>query len=336
MKKSLIALAILGGMSGAAMAQSSVSVYGVVDLGLQHSKSGGDKVTGIESGLQSGSRIGFKGTEDLGNGLKANFVLESGINADDGTFGQNDTPFGRQAWLGLEGDFGAVKLGRQYTPIRNALVSADPFGLESAGSLGRVAMNGNVGEIERVNNSVVYELAKNSLGLTGAVQYGFGESENSMSKDHSFGFAVGYKYNALDLGVAYNERDINSLAKQKSTALTGVYDFGVAKAHAAFGEEKISINGGQNIKSRTYMVGVSAPVTAAGTVKASYVINDQRTFNDADSKQFAVGYEHALSKRTNLYATLAHVSNDTNADLGGASANGKNVSTYQVGMRHAF
>lgn len=336
MKKSLIALAIMGGMSGAAMAQSTVSVYGVVDLGLQHSKSGDSKVTGIDSGLQSGSRLGFKGTEDLGNGLKANFVLESGINADTGTYGQGNTAFGRQAWLGLEGDFGAVKLGRQYTPIRNALLAVDPFALASAGSLSRIAMNGQVGEIERVNNSVVYELGKNSLGLTGAVQYGFGESPDSMSKDHSVGFAVGYKYNALDLGVAYNERDIDSLAKQKSTALTGVYDFGVAKAHAAFGEEKLSINGAQDIKARTYMVGVSAPVGAVGTVKASYVINDQRTFQDADSKQFAVGYDHALSKRTNLYATVAHVSNDDNAALGGASAAGKNVSTYQIGMRHTF
>lgn len=334
MKKSLIALAILGSVTGTAMAQSSVSVYGVVDMGLSHSSTGGDKVTGLDSGLQSGSRLGFKGTEDLGNGLKANFVLESGINVDEGTNGQGGAAFGRQSWLGLEGDFGAVKMGRQYSPIRNAMVAVDPFGLAGAGSIGRVGMNGQIGEIERVNSSVVYEAPANSLGLSAAVQYGFGEQTDSISTDSTVGFAVGYKRDALNLGLAYNKLDLGGQGDATTVGLTGLYDFGVAKAHAAYGEHKVEWAGAEQ-KSRTYMVGVSAPVGKAGTVKASYVLNDNRSQNDADSKQFAVGYDHALSKRTNVYAVLAKVNNDNGAALGGADF-GNSISTYQVGLRHAF
>lgn len=335
MKKSLIALAILGSVAGTAMAQSSVSIYGIVDMGLSHDNNGAGGRTGIDSGLQSSSRLGFKGTEDLGNGMKANFVLESGINADTGGYSQGDTAFGRQSWLGLEGGFGQVKLGRQYSPIRNALLAVDPFALAGAGSIDRVGFNGEVSEIERVNNSVVYELPKNGLGVTGAVQYGFGETRDSMSTNSTVGFALGYKVDALDLGVAYNKLDILGNGDAKTYGLTAMYDFGVAKAHGAYGEHKVKF-GGLEEKTRTYMVGVSAPVSSVGTVKASYVLNDNRTFDNADSKQFAVGYDHALSKRTNLYATVARVTNDDNASLGGAALNGKSVSTYQVGMRHSF
>lgn len=337
MKKSLIALAILGGMSGVAMAQSSMTVYGIVDMGYNYNKSGDQTSHAIDSGLQSGSRLGFKGTEDLGNGLKANFVLESGLNADTGTYSQGGRAFGRQAWLGLEGGFGQVKLGRQYSPLRETMIAVDPFALGSAGSFGRTAFSGVFPALERVDNSVVYELPKNGLGLTGAAQYGFGESTDSVAKNRTVGFNVGYNFQGLNLGAAYSDLDVERMAKSKTYLLTATYDFGVAKAHAAYGENKVSFNGlGATEKTRNYMLGVSAPVSSVGTVKASYVMNDQRSVADADSHQFALGYEHSLSKRTNLYTTVAHINNDSNAQLGGAATLGKNITTYQVGMRHAF
>src|SRR5690606_10200795 len=115
MKKSLLALAVLGTFSGAALAQSSVTIYGVADAGIAYTDNGNPagEQWSVESGQQSGSRLGFKGTEDLGGGLSAIFTLESGFNLDNGTSAQGGRLFGRQAWVGLNGGFGTVKLGRQ-------------------------------------------------------------------------------------------------------------------------------------------------------------------------------------------------------------------------------
>lgn len=110
MKKSLIALSVLAAVAGTAQAQSSVTIYGVVDMALQHQNTGdpAGSTLGLDSGIQSGSRLGFKGSEDLGGGLKANFQLEMGINADTGSSAQGGRAFGRQAFVGLSGNFGAV------------------------------------------------------------------------------------------------------------------------------------------------------------------------------------------------------------------------------------
>ncbi|WP_194722578.1 porin, partial [Noviherbaspirillum malthae] len=134
MKKSLIALAVLGTVAGASFAQTNVTVYGVADAGLARIDNGRVNTTALQSGQQSGSRIGFRGTEDLGGGLSAIFTLENGFNIDDGTLGQGGRLFGRQAFVGLQGGFGAVKLGRQYNPIRTAVENIDPFGLGLAGN----------------------------------------------------------------------------------------------------------------------------------------------------------------------------------------------------------
>ena len=117
MKKSLLALAVLGAFAGAASAQTNVTVYGLVDAGIQRTDTDNSGARwGLDSGLQSGNRLGFKGSEDLGGGLSAIFTLESGFNLDDGTQAQGGRLFGRQAWVGLNGGFGTVKFGRQYTP----------------------------------------------------------------------------------------------------------------------------------------------------------------------------------------------------------------------------
>src|SRR5450830_737338 len=115
MKKSLIALSVLAAISGVAQAQSSVTIYGVVDMAFQAESKAGVKKYAIDSGEQAGSRLGFKGTEDLGGGLKAIFDIEAGILGDSGA-SQGGLTFGRQSWVGLTGDFGTVKAGRQYTP----------------------------------------------------------------------------------------------------------------------------------------------------------------------------------------------------------------------------
>ena len=116
MKKSLIALAVLAA-SGAAMAQSSVSLFGIVDVGVSHvtkATAGGKAMNGMTTSGNSTSRIGFRGTEDLGNGLSAVFVLETGFNVDDGALGQGGLLFGRQSFVGLRNSWGTFSFGRQY------------------------------------------------------------------------------------------------------------------------------------------------------------------------------------------------------------------------------
>ena len=341
MKKSLIALAILAS-SGAAMAQSNVSLYGIVDLGLNSTNISGERVTGIESGLQSdsGSRFGLKGSEDLGSGLKANFVLESAFNADDG---QGDGGFTRQAWLGLSGNFGEVRMGRQHTPTRQALEAVDPFALGLAGAIQNnwgVGFASEDGIEQRINNSVSYQLPKVVDGLSAVVAYGFGEQAGSSSAGSIYSLGAAYQVGAVNLQAVYENQNLDNTivpdGKRTSYLLGGTYEFGLAKAHVSYGETENKITGLGKEKIRNYMIGVSAPVGPAGSVMASYVVNENRTFDDADSKQFAVGYQYDLSKRTNLYTSYAHNTNDANSVQRNVWGDAKSGNTYNVGLRHKF
>jgi predicted porin len=144
MKKSLLALAVFGAFVGAAQAQSNVTLYGVVDVGFVHDSGavGGSTAglvkTRISSGVESGSRLGVRGVEDLGNGLKAKFVAETGFGADTNASGfctGGNQFMGRQAYVGLEGGFGSLTAGRQYNPWFLSMSDADPFGTGLAGNI---------------------------------------------------------------------------------------------------------------------------------------------------------------------------------------------------------
>jgi predicted porin len=156
MKKSLLALAVLSAVAGVASAQSSVTLYGLVDIGvgrLDPKQSGVASTTGVVSGIQSGSRVGLRGSEDLGGGLKAIFNLEHGFSADDGTQGQGRM-WGRWAWAGVEGGFGQVRLGRQWAAGFELFGAVDPWGtgFNDAGSQSVFASANAI----RVNNAIVY------------------------------------------------------------------------------------------------------------------------------------------------------------------------------------
>ncbi|WP_395398982.1 porin [Pseudoduganella sp. UC29_106] len=134
---------------------SSVLMYGIVDMGLVRESGGTASVTKVTSGVESGSRLGFKGTEDLGDGMAAIFLLESGYQADTGAMGQGGLLFGRQAYVGLQSRAGTVTLGRQYTPQYVAVVTADPFGSGTAGDTKNLmAATGN--SASRMDNAVKY------------------------------------------------------------------------------------------------------------------------------------------------------------------------------------
>lgn len=336
MKKTLIAMAIMAA-SGAAMAQSNVSLYGIVDAGFESTNktASGDRVNGIDSGLQSSSRFGLRGSEDMGGGLKANFVLEQGFNVDNGNNAESNKAFNRQAWLGLSGNFGEVRLGRQYTPVREALEAVDPFALGLAGSITNVWTDGAV--VQRFDNSVSYRTPSYS-GFNGVASYSFGEQEGSTKASSSWSLGGGYDQGPLSLKAVYQNINADTAAAKvgdvKEYLLAGTYDFGVAKAHAAFGERKYDFSAvGAEMKTRNYMVGVSAPF-GAHSVKASYAVNENRTIDNADSKQFALGYQYDLSKRTNVYASYAY--NKQEANIVAPQFGRESANTYNVGLRHKF
>lgn len=360
MKKTLISVAVLGAMSSAAFAQSNVTIYGIVDAGIVSEHGGKDGgVNKVSSGVANASRIGFRGTEDLGGGLSAIFTLESGYNVDTGAQDVSGTLFNRQAFVGLRSTTaGTLTIGRQYTPWYNALAQVgDPFAAGLAGSAKNLfpANGTNL----RNSNAVVYQTPVYS-GLSGEVFYGLGEQDDS-SVRRQISAAVSYTNGPLNARVAYNSRKNDNGTATTIGTQDGIgrnyllavnYDFTVAKAYFMYNQNKglnstAYSNGGTaytsvavpaSQDSREALLGVQVPVTSAGKVIASFIYNDDREGANRDAKQWAIGYTHDISKRTTGYVSFAKIDNKNGASftVGGNSEAGSGDRAYNVGIRHAF
>ncbi|CAE6754155.1 porin [Paraburkholderia domus] len=203
MKKSLLALAALGAFAGVAHAQSSVTLYGIIDEGFNiNTNSGGKHLYNLSSGVLQGSRFGLRGTEDLGGGLKAIFVLENGFDVNTGKLGQGGLMFGRQAYVGLSSQFGTVTLGRQYDSVVDyvgPLEAGDQWGGYIAAHPGDVD---NFNNAYRTNNTVKYTSA-NYNGLTFGGTYSFGGQAGNFSGNQIWSLGAGYNNGPLALGVGY-------------------------------------------------------------------------------------------------------------------------------------
>jgi predicted porin len=336
MKKSLLAIAVLAGFAGTAAAQTNVTIYGIADAGITRFDNGATTTTRLDSGIQSGSRIGFRGTEDLGGGLSAIFTLENGFNIDDGNLGQGGRLFGRQAFVGLSStSIGAVKFGRQYNPIRTVVDAVDPFALGLAGNASNVF---NVYG-DRTDNTINYSTPTLG-GFNGQVAYSLGEVAGSNTIGRSFGLSVGYTAGPLYVSLAYHDQNLVAAGVDNGNAntalLAGTYDFGIAKLHAAYARnEGETATGVTNIDRDEAMLGVSAPI-GAGRILASWIRRSDDIGGNRDADQYAIGYTYDLSKRTNLYTSYARTSNDAASSLNGASAAGRDPSVFNVGVRHRF
>jgi predicted porin len=360
MKKTLLALAVLGASAGVASAQqSNVTVYGIVDAGVQYKNDGNPagKTLSLESGQQNGSRLGFKGTEDLGGGLSAIFTLENGFNVDDGTLGQGSRLFGRQAWVGLNGGFGTVKLGRQQTALYYALDAIDPFRINLAGNAQKVFGAGQYATdpLSRSNNTVSYSTATIG-GFTGSASYGFGEVAGNNSAGRTVGAGGTYVNGPVNVQLVYQKSNTAPVVGALTTALGvpsttaapatadvstafvgATYDFRVVKAHLAYANTKFNLTT-TSVKDNDILIGVTVPLTSADNVLASYIHNDVKDLTAAKSNQFALGYTHALSARTSLYTSAAYLKNDSSigVNTGTNAPLGSNVRIFNVGMRHMF
>ncbi|NUU03609.1 porin [Herbaspirillum robiniae] len=347
MKKSLLALAVLGAFAGAANAQSSVTIYGIVDTGVVYQSKvattggGTGSKFGLNSGVIQGSRLGFKGTEDLGGGLSAVFNLEVGFANDTGGLQGSDANtssnlFRRKSVVGLAGGFGSVLVGRQtdYADTISAYTSVQDFG----GWTGNVGHNLDRLEGTRTNNSISYT-TNNLGGFTGNLIYGFGETAGQTSAGQSFGAGLKYDNGPLGLGLNYYQSKANgtgyssdtSLIPSSSTTasvntLTGTagstaykgwnlvasYQFGPARVYGNWSRVKQDLNTQANL--------TSASVGSLGTLT-------NRTL--ARSKQadvYEIGTAYSLTPSLKLLAAVDH----TRASFDGVSGKGK-VTQFSLG-----
>jgi len=359
-----VSVATLFAASGA-LAQTSVTMYGTLDAGIAYNQGAFNegKIFALESGQQSYSRIGFRGTEDLGNNLKAVFVLEQGVQIDSGNSGystigsgiptqdpfmETDTPvntgiFSSQAYVGLSsGNFGTVTVGRQFSPLYESYMAIDPFKNGFAanmnaffGTLGGSPV-GSVSLYQRMNNAVIYHTPDNLNGFKGALAYGFGEQAGSFAAQSQVGVSLGYANGPLTVAYAYhhanNDNATIAVIPAISTHFIGAtFDFGVVKLHGAIDQNKA----GSGFKTQDYMLGVTVPFGSAHSVFADITLKQDKINSEANAKQFGIGYTYNLSKRTNLYAAYTYVKNDKKSFVS-TGVPGNTVNTVQVGVRHMF
>lgn len=335
MKKTLMALAILGGLSGAVSAQTNVTIYGLVDLGIvQESGGAAGSVTKLTSGVANGSRLGITGKEDLGGGLAAIFTLENGFDASTGTLGQGGLLFGRQAFVGLTGGLGSVKLGRQYTLIDDLVGAVDPFYNGFAGRMQNVL---EAGYVSRVNNAVVISTPTIG-GFSANLAYGFGEVAGNTAASRYIGGSAGYADGPLFVRLA-SQSSNNAAASgaARNTMLGATYNFGIARLHAAYAASKTDAAGVTSVDARDGMIGVSVPF-GASTILASYVRRNDRLAVNRDANQIGVGFTYDMSKRTTFYTAYARIRNKNGGSylVGNATEAGSGDKAFNLGIRHRF
>ena len=372
MKKQLI-VASLGLMAATtAQAQTSVTLYGIADADVRFDHTNIGTLKSIGSGGESGNRWGLRGTEDLGNGLKAVFNFEQGFDLGDNSSSQgNITPttpnspvsstggrlFGRTATVGLSSaQFGDVRFGRAYTPYYVLWSAVDPGG---AGFVAG-AQNYLIGNTSRFDNAIYYDSPKfYGLQLTGAFRLGESTTSNPASGSTKNGGNAGnlsltYAAGPILAGYSYlstkNAIDNNTTRTQFAG---GVYDFKFLKLHALFSNTRNATT----VRVRDYAVGITVPIQAftvfgqVGRIDNRYDGNNSTLKND-DATFFGVGATYAFSKRTDVYTSWAKDKNKNNATYvlsdasnaglfttAGATANvnpGFDPWSAQVGIRHRF
>jgi predicted porin len=380
MKKSLIALAVMAA-AGAASAQSSVTLFGIVDANYNYIKGDGNgHISRLTNSGYNSSRLGFRGTEDLGGGMSASFWLEAGLQNDNGAGAATNTnnqatgaplagmaggqglTFNRRSTVSLAGNWGELRLGRDYVPTFWNLTVFDPFGTNGVGSSTNLTISAGTGiggsgvsgvlTTVRASNSIGYFLPPNLGGFYGQVMYAMGENASTAAnKDDGryMGGRIGFASGPFNVAASYGETKFNAATvpngDYRAYNFGGQWDFGMAKLMAQWTHDEIraAVN---PPKQDSYLIGGLIPV-GAGEIRLSWVhanVKTPRVFAGGitvdDADQFALGYVHNLSKRTAVYATYAWVDNK---GAGNGFNNGRQVidaggksQGFDLGIRHSF
>ncbi|WGS44647.1 porin [Burkholderia sp. JSH-S8] len=345
MNKKLLTAAILAATASAAHAQSSVTLYGLIDAGVSyvnHSKSGSgsDKLFKYDDGVAQGSRWGLRGTEDLGGGLKAIFVLENGFSSGTGALGQGGAMFGRQAYVGLStAQYGTVTFGRQYS------FSTDILGANYSTGGNTVAGNYayHVNDVDqltssRINNAVKFQSA-NYAGFTFGALYGFSNTTNfagapaaggTAGSSRAYSFGLNYANGPFSVGAAYTDIRFpsQSIAPNGSSnfnlnlanvqtgnvrdlrtyGVGGRYVWGPATVWALWTRTQFStVSGTGGTFYNAYETGVKYAITPALSAAAGYTYtNATQSGNSAHWNQGDLALDYALSKRTDVYGLVIY------------------------------
>ncbi|MYN17579.1 porin [Rugamonas sp. FT107W] len=309
-----------------AAAQSGIGVYGVVDLAIVSDRDSGKSTTAVNSGQQTASRLGIKGNEDLGGGMRASFVVESQIEADTGNPSFAGRPFGSQSWVGLSGAFGSVKLGRMFTPYFGAIATNDPFDAKGPGESTRVFQDSGV----RMDNTVKYSLP-DLHGFHGDLAYGAGEQAGNAKANRQISADAGYAAGPMNIELAYHDsNDAAGVRLARSTLVAGNYDFGPVRGWIVLARSRND----KTLDTRDMLLGVSIPF-GRDLIAADVVHKSDRYFQHASATQLALGYYHTLSKRTNLYLVGSNLRNGSEASYQAALPGGTRR-LVAAGMRHQF
>ncbi|AKJ31470.1 porin [Caldimonas brevitalea] len=353
MKKSLLALAVLGAFAGAASAQSAVTIYGKIDLAVTKRNSGDSYLANgnwandeVQLQEQAGSRLGFRGTEDLGGGLKANFQIEHRFSPDTGAANANF--WQGMSWVGVSGAFGDVRLGRDYSPIFWTGIASDPWGYDTTASVGTAhtfaGLSGNVPA--RYPNSISYRTP--SLGgLTIHAAIGLPEADDT---EYTTGFNVQYKGGPLYAGFGFHRAPATDLLAPGALLgvmlpaglvafsaddavtlwnLTASYDLSVVKLIGSFAQSNADPVAGDEIKMRNFTFAITAPI-GVGELRGqiSRLEGTSGIIDDTKVTKYGVGYHYPLSKRTKVYADVGS-SRVTEPDL-------KRRTAWDIGLQHNF
>ncbi|MFA5488745.1 MAG: porin [Candidimonas sp.] len=370
MKKTLLAAALTVGFVGVAQADTSVTLYGILDAGVGYQRVKLDDAkatkTGLINGIQSGNRWGLRGTEDLGDGLRAVFTLESGFDLGNGLSAQGGRLFGRQATLGLAGDsWGQLDFGRQTNIASKYFGPLDPFGT-GFGQAGAGSSFSSANTV-RYDNMIMYQ-TPNFSGFQFGVGYSF--NVNATSQHWKISGQEDRNTPAITTGLRYVNGPISLVGtydqlnkapnvvaggdtgRVRAWNVGGAYDFEVAKLSLGFGQTRngffelatgnvgqagglIDIPGYQyadGLKANNYLVGLTAPI-GPGKILASWQMSSPTgDFKDVGAKKqqvYSLGYTYDLSKRTNVYAIGSYAKNLVYID-------GAKGSLVGVGLRHQF
>ncbi len=340
MKKSLLALAVLGAFAGVASAQSSVTLYGTIDTSAQYVKNdGSDRSLSLgQSGINS-SQLGFKGVEDLGGGLKASFVLLAGVNADTGT--TNSRLFNRRSTVSLSGGFGEIRLGRDYTPTFWNNTNFDAFGTNGLGDSSHVQQLGSPTFV-RADNSIGYFLPSSLGGFYGQFMGAAGEGGTAAigNPGRYIGGRVGFAAGPFDVAFAAGEQSyVSGALKTKTYNVGGSYNFGVVQVMGYFDRDTQG-----DVKENRYSLSAVVPL-GQGEIHAGYSRSKATDSSVSPSinnvvSQYALGYVYNVSKRTALYTTVSRVNNGDLSDnaVGGnvAPTLGGKSTGAEFGVRHFF
>lgn len=376
MKKSLIVVAVAASFASVAHAQSSVTLYGLVDAGLTYTSNvNHDAKYAAGSGGINQSMFGLRGSEDLGGGLKAIFKLESGFNINNGKFANNNGMFNRQAFVGLSSDFGTVTLGRQYDAVQDYLAP-----LTATGSWGGTYFahpfntdNLQTGGGYAVNNSIKYQSA-DYAGFTFGGTYGFSNQAGAFANNREYSAGAAYQFQGLRIGAAYAQQNNpgvgnngasdgsfftglnggNGSFRQREFGAGASYTFGPAVVGLAWTQSRIdnAAVASESMRLNNYEVNGKYNLTPALGLGVAYTFTDGKVYGlggkvGSDKVRFhqvGVQLDYALSRRTDVYAEGVYqraagdsaVASIYSGDASQLPSSTKNQAIATVGLRHRF